>query len=68
MASPRTDKAVVEKVRKAFVEMANDVRGQQILRASADVLKQKENIVFLPASDKDYENYRNFYRTTVIVD
>jgi phosphonate transport system substrate-binding protein len=66
MVSPKVEKALVDRVRKAFLMMNNDPAGRRILKASAALIKKKKSLKFLPASDDDYENYRKFYRETVV--
>lgn len=67
-AHPRLDRAAVEAVRKAFAGMNDDPAGRQILEAAAAVIKQKPPYGFLPGSQKDYQNYLDFYKNTVVTD
>jgi phosphonate transport system substrate-binding protein len=67
-AHPRVGKAVAEAVRKAFVAMNDDQEGQRVLAASAAVLQQKPPYGFQAGSQKDYQNYLDFYRNTVVKD
>ncbi|HEX2827698.1 MAG TPA: phosphate/phosphite/phosphonate ABC transporter substrate-binding protein [Burkholderiales bacterium] len=64
MASPRVPKATVAAVRSAFVGMAKDPKGREILAAGADLLKTGEPTGFVAADNRDYDNYRAFYRQT----
>ncbi|MDH5393585.1 MAG: phosphate/phosphite/phosphonate ABC transporter substrate-binding protein [Gammaproteobacteria bacterium] len=66
MAHPALQQDKVEAVRKAFIDMKNDVLGQKILKASAAVIKSRKPLEFIYADDKDYSNYRNFYRNTIV--
>jgi phosphonate transport system substrate-binding protein len=66
MANPEVPQNKVEAVKKAFVKMAGDEEGRKILRAGAELLKREGELGFVAADDKDYENYRRFYRNTVI--
>jgi phosphonate transport system substrate-binding protein len=66
MANPRVPSDKVEAVKEAFVKMAQDEDGRKILRAGAELLKQEGEQGFVAAGDKDYENYRRFYRDTVL--
>ena len=66
MAHPSVSPRLVEAVREAFVGMARDPEGQKALRASADALESRQSWSFLRAEDKDYDNYRRFFRNTVV--
>jgi phosphonate transport system substrate-binding protein len=55
-------------VRQALADMEQDPEGAKILEASARVLKQAPPYGFLAASQKDYQNYIDFYRHTVVKD
>jgi phosphonate transport system substrate-binding protein len=66
MASASVPRAKVEAVRQAFIHMGEDAEGQRALRAGAELLKLKEPVAFVPATDRDYENYRRFYQSTVV--
>jgi phosphonate transport system substrate-binding protein len=61
---PRIPKQRIEAVREAFVRMAEDPEGARILAASAELIKQAPPFGFVLASDADYENVRQFHRTT----
>lgn len=66
MAHPRVPAEVVERVRAAFVGMAQDADGARVLEASAGLIKQQPPFGFVAAHNRDYDNYRNFYRTTLV--
>lgn len=66
MAHPDMSQQKIEEVRKAFIGMKNDPEGIKILAASAGVVKSKEPLEFIYADDVNYNNYRNFYRNTVV--
>jgi len=65
---PRIPAAVAKAVQKAFAGMEKDPEGQKVLEASAQVIKQKPPYGFLVSSQKDYQNYLDFYRDTVVKD
>jgi phosphonate transport system substrate-binding protein len=65
MASPKVSNAKAHAVRDAFVGMLNDPEGRKILETGADLLKIQE-LGFVAASDRDYDNYRTFYRKTLV--
>ncbi|NTV96529.1 MAG: phosphate/phosphite/phosphonate ABC transporter substrate-binding protein [Thiobacillus sp.] len=67
-AHPRVAKTVSEAVRNAFAGMHGDPEGIKVLEASAAVIQQKPPYGFLAGSQKDYQNYLDFYRNTVVKD
>lgn len=64
MAHPKVSSDKVEAVKDALVKMAQDEEGRKILQAGATLLKSSEALGFVAADDKEYENYRHFYRNT----
>jgi phosphonate transport system substrate-binding protein len=62
-AHPRVPAAHVEALREAFVGMAGDPQGIEILRASAALVKQSPPYGFVVADDPDYDNQRRVYRS-----
>jgi phosphonate transport system substrate-binding protein len=62
---PRVPANVVNRVRKAFAGMAADAEGLAILEASAMLIKQNPPYGFLPATQRDYQGYLDFYRNSV---
>jgi phosphonate transport system substrate-binding protein len=64
MANPATPADKVAAVRAALIGMANDPAGRKVLEAGAELLKSAGDLGFVAASDRDYDNYRRFYRTT----
>ena len=64
MASPRVSAAEGEKVRQAFIGMANDPEGQSILAVAAQAIALSKPRGFVAADDEDYANYRAFFRHT----
>lgn len=63
-AHPRISKREMKAVRKAFLGMAADPKGMQILRQSAEAVQQKSPFGFVPAEQHDYDNYLAYYRNT----
>ncbi len=63
---PRVNKKHMQAVRKAFVNMAADPEGLKVLQESANVIKQKPPLGFTQAGDGEYENQREFYRSTLL--
>jgi phosphonate transport system substrate-binding protein len=66
MASPKVPPAKVAAVRDALIGMTNDPEGRKVIEAGAELLKIKDNLGFIAATDRDYDNYRTFYRKTLV--
>jgi phosphonate transport system substrate-binding protein len=67
MVSPKVPKDKVEAVRHALVGMSKDPEGLKVLKAGAELLKINEtNVGFILSDDRDYDNYRSFYRNTAV--
>ena len=66
MASPKVPKEKVAAVRDAFVGMINDPEGRKVLEAGAELLKIKDKLGFIASDNRDYENYRAFYKNTAV--
>ena len=66
MAHPRVPAAAVERLRAAFVGMAQEPEGQRVLEASAGLIGQQPPLGFVVAESRDYDNYRSFYRATLV--
>jgi len=66
MANPRVDPEKVTAVRAALINMVNDPEGRKVLEAGADLLKMNGDLGFVAAEDREYDNYRKFYRTTKV--
>ncbi len=64
MVSPRVGAAAGERVRQAFVGMAQDPAGQRVLQRAAQSLGLSRARGFVAADDRDYANYRRFYTHT----
>ncbi len=66
MANPRVSAAKVAAVTSAFAGMAKDPQGKKILEEGAELLKIQGELGFVAADNKDYDNYRAFYRQTQV--
>ena len=66
MANPKLPPAKVAAVKGALIGMASDPEGRTILEAGADLLKSHGELGFVAADNRDYDNYRKFYRTTQV--
>ena len=66
MANPKVPKEKITAVKDAFVNMAKDAEGRKVLQAGADLLKMNGELGFVPAENRDYDNYRAFYRGTKV--
>lgn len=64
MASSRVSEADGEKVRQAFVSMMRDPEGMRVLQLAAQSLGLSRARGFVAADDRDYSNYRRFFRQT----
>jgi len=65
-ALPSVPAEKVKAVREAFLQMADDPNGAKVLASSADALKQGAPLRFISARDADFDNMRQFYRTTLV--
>jgi phosphonate transport system substrate-binding protein len=68
MASPKVPADKVAKVKEALINMAADPEGRKVLQAGADLLKMTGELGFVASTDRDYDNYRTFYKTTKVPD
>jgi phosphonate transport system substrate-binding protein len=66
MANPKVPANKVAAVRNALVGMSKDPEGRKILNDGAELLKIKEELGFVSADNRDYDNYRTFYRQTQV--
>ena len=66
MVSSKVPKEKVTAVRDAFVDMMNDPEGRKVLEAGAELLKIKDKLGFIAADNRDYDNYRAFYKNTAV--
>lgn len=66
MASPRVSAADSDKVRRAFAGMAGDPEGRRVLQRAAESLGLSKARGFVAASDRDYANYRTFFKQTQV--
>jgi phosphonate transport system substrate-binding protein len=66
MANPKVSAEKVTAVRNAFVNMVKDPAGLKILEDGAELLKSKGELGFVAAENRDYDNYRAFYRQTLV--
>jgi len=68
MANPSVPNEKVAAVKAALLGMAKDPEGRKILEAGADLLKMKGDLGFISADNRDYDNYRAFYKNTRVRD
>ena len=66
MANPKVPAHKMNAVKEALINMVKDPEGRQILEAGADLLKSSGELGFVSADNRDYDNYRKFYRTTQV--
>lgn len=63
MAHPRVPRSSVEKIRSALLLMASDPEGRKILEEANTIIKADAALAFVSTRDRDYDNYRRFYRS-----
>ncbi len=66
MAGPKVPREKVAAVRAALIGMVHDPEGRKVLEAGAELLKSTGELGFVAAEDRDYDNYRNFYKSTQV--
>ena len=66
MAYNKVPAETVAAVRSALINMVNDPEGRKVLEAGAELLKSTGDLGFVAADDREYDNYRKFYRTTQV--
>jgi phosphonate transport system substrate-binding protein len=66
MANPKVPADKVAAVRAAFINMVKDPEGRKVLEAGAELLKSTGELGFVAAEDREYDNYRKFFRTTQV--
>ena len=67
-AHPRIPAKEVAAVREAFIRMADDPEGLKVLEATFAVLKQQPPYGFVTADNSNYQNYREYFKTTLVRD
>jgi phosphonate transport system substrate-binding protein len=65
---PRVPKEIEKKIQAAFISMSNEVEGMKVLEASALIIGQKPPHGFVRASNKNYRQLVEFYKTTLVKD
>jgi len=66
MAHPKVPAEKVAAVKAAFIGMSADPEGRKILEMAGELLKVTGEQGFVAAENRDYDNYRTFYRTTKV--
>ena len=66
MANPKVPADQIAAVRAALIGMVHDAEGRKVLEAGAELLKSTGELGFVAADDRDYDNYRRFYKTTQV--
>jgi phosphonate transport system substrate-binding protein len=66
MASPRVSVADGEKVRQAFINMERDPEGKRVLQLTAGALGLDKARGFIASDNRDYSNYRSFFKQTLV--
>ena len=63
MASPRVSAKDLKAVTDAFLGMAADPRGKELLRKASELVKLPADTRFVQSDASEYEAYRRFYRS-----
>ena len=66
MANPKVPADKVMAVKNALVGMLADPKGRKILEDGAELLKGQGQLGFVAAENRDYDNYRAFYKQTQV--
>jgi phosphonate transport system substrate-binding protein len=66
MANPKVPAEKIAAVKTALINMVRDPEGRKVLEVGADLLKSSGELGFAAADDRDYDNYRKFFRTTKV--
>ena len=66
MANPKVPADKATAVANALVGMLKDPMGRKILEDGAELLKSAGELGFVIAENKDYDNYRAFYKQTQV--
>lgn len=66
MANPKVPKEKIAAVRNAFVSMRVDPEGRKVLEDTAAVLKITGELGFVASENRDYDNYRAFFKNTLV--
>ncbi len=66
MASGKIPESHVRAVAKAFLSMHRDPGGKEVLRKASEEVGLEQDAYFVPASGRDYVNYRNFFSTAPV--
>jgi phosphonate transport system substrate-binding protein len=65
-AHPRVPKKIIAAIRKTIAAMHDDTEGAKVLEEAANVIGQKPPYGFSLSAAADYQNYRDFYRHTLL--
>ncbi len=63
MVSPKVPERDAQAVAKAFLRMAQDPRGREILLAGNKLMGLPADAVFVPSDGREYASYRRFYQS-----
>ena len=66
MANPKVPADKITAVKTALINMVHDPAGRKVLEEGADLLKSNGELGFVAAENRDYDNYRKFFRTTKV--
>lgn len=63
MVSPKVPERDAQAVAKAFLGMAQDPRGREILQAGNQLMGLPADAIFVPSDGREYASYRRFYQS-----
>ncbi len=66
MANPKVSVEKSTAVANALIGMLKDPAGRKILEDGAELLKSAGELGFVAAENRDYDNYRAFYKQTLV--
>ena len=66
MANPKVPQKKANAIVNALVGMLKDPAGRKILEDGAELLKSSGELGFVVAENRDYDNYRAFYKQTLV--
>ena len=66
MANPKVSAEKATAVTNALMGMLKDPQGRKILEDGAELLKSNSELGFVAADNRDYDNYRAFYKQTQV--
>lgn len=63
MVAPQVPENDAKLIAKAFMDMARDPRGNELIRKASEMVGLPADAYFIPSDGSEYDAYRRFYRT-----